>query len=383
MNTRRAPHLLTAILAALPLTVALACDSEGSEGGFDEQGETGAEGIGEPDQPGDDGPDDPDSEAGEGDPDPEEGEGDDPDPDPDLDPEEGEGEGDPAIHGTDQDDLLTGTPADDLIYGYAGVDELHGGLGNDTIFGGDQLDVLHGGPGDDTLYGEAGGDVLDGGPGHDRLIGGPGSDTYVHARGEGSAQIEDSEGTHDRLILAGYTSAEVQLEQDGDDLLVVLPDTQLRVIGHYAGQTIEEIRAESGVVPVGEAVFAELDYGIYWHGPGGAEAKHIPGRVNPHFDPNKPTLIYTHGWASNTVNSKRRVALNWGNLDGPDIDLAQLWIAAGWNIGVFHWEQFADEGEVKDAEAKIWTATGPRAMRWRSSVNGTVQGPRPAARAAW
>jgi hypothetical protein len=31
---------------------------------------------------------------------------------------------------------------------------------------------------------------------------------------------------------------------------------------------------------------------------------------------------------------------------------------------------------VKDAEAKIWTATGPRAMRWRNSSGAYGNGPR-------
>jgi hypothetical protein len=41
-------------------------------------------------------------------------------------------------------------------------------------------------------------------------------------------------------------------------------------------------------------------------------------------------------------------------------------VQAGYNVGIMYWNQFADEDEVKDAEAKIWTATGTRAMRWKN-----------------
>jgi len=56
-------------------------------------------------------------------------------------------------------------------------------------------------------------------------------------------------------------------------------------------------------------------------------------------------------------------------MDGIDIDAADAWINKGWNIGIFYWNQFADESEVKDAEAKIWSANGPRGMRYET-VNG-------------
>ncbi|MEM9489270.1 MAG: hypothetical protein AAGC55_09000, partial [Myxococcota bacterium] len=50
---------------------------------------------------------------------------------------------------------------------------------------------------------------------------------------------------------------------------------------------------------------------------------------------------------------------------GEDIDTADAWIEAGWNVGIFYWNQFADEDEVKNAETKIHTAEGPQRMRWR------------------
>jgi len=68
------------------------------------------------------------------------------------------------------------------------------------------------------------------------------------------------------------------------------------------------------------------------------------------------------------------------NFDFNGTDTAAGWINAGWNVGIFVWNQFSDEttgvsgawfGDgpppqgVLDAEAKIWTANGPRGMRWR------------------
>jgi pimeloyl-ACP methyl ester carboxylesterase len=41
------------------------------------------------------------------------------------------------------------------------------------------------------------------------------------------------------------------------------------------------------------------------------------------------------------------------------------WLDDGWNVGAFYWNQFADEANPLDAEAKIWTAHGPRGMRYR------------------
>jgi len=47
--------------------------------------------------------------------------------------------------------------------------------------------------------------------------------------------------------------------------------------------------------------------------------------------------------------------------------MADAWIKAGWNIGIFYWDMFSDEPNVLDAEAKIWTANGPKKMRWRDN----------------
>jgi hypothetical protein len=116
-----------------------------------------------------------------------------------------------------------------------------------------------------------------------------------------------------------------------------------------------------------------LDYGVYWYGLGNVSQKAEPGVANPYYDPNKPTVIFSHGWQSNSTTKLWRTTFNYKQNDstnGVDINEADAWVKAGWNIGIFQWTQFADEGAVGDAEAKIWTAAGPQGMRWRK-VDGT------------
>lgn len=111
--------------------------------------------------------------------------------------------------------------------------------------------------------------------------------------------------------------------------------------------------------------FTQLDVGLYWFGSGERHARAEPGRPNPYFRPDRPTMIYVHGWESDTTERTFREAYDWSADGGPDLYLAQGWIDAGWNVGVFYWNQLADEPRVGDAEAKIWSVRGARGMRWR------------------
>ena len=114
-----------------------------------------------------------------------------------------------------------------------------------------------------------------------------------------------------------------------------------------------------------DSEFSELSYGLYWFGYGDSWEKAVPGESNPYYNKNKKTLIYIHGWQEDTVTEKSRQAFERSSVGGPNHDLAAAWLTAGYNVGILYWNQFADEGEVKDAEAKIWTIHGPQAMRWR------------------
>lgn len=98
----------------------------------------------------------------------------------------------PTIEGTDGVDFLVGTAGPDVIFGYGGNDTLIGLGGDDLLCGGDGKDILYGdersgdrstghdvldgGGDDDVLYGDLGDDVLRGGDGRDVLNGGDGDD---------------------------------------------------------------------------------------------------------------------------------------------------------------------------------------------------------------
>lgn len=103
-----------------------------------------------------------------------------------------------------------------------------------------------------------------------------------------------------------------------------------------------------------------LDYGIYWYGLGNKPYKFVPNVANPAYDPLKPTIIYIHGWQPEYSLIKHRESFYFYGQYAAD-----PWIKAGWNVGVFYWNQFSDEFNVEDAEAKIWTATSEKGMRWR------------------
>ena len=87
------------------------------------------------------------------------------------------------------------------------------------------------------------------------------------------------------------------------------------------------------------------------------------------YDPTAPTVIYIHGWQRGaTMERKRETLFNatWKNY-AHEVDVIRTWRSQGYNVGVLYWNQFADEAEVKDAEAKIWSNQGRKGMRWRDA----------------
>ncbi|CAE7609634.1 unnamed protein product [Symbiodinium natans] len=111
-----------------------------------------------------------------------------------------------------------------------------------------------------------------------------------------------------------------------------------------------------------------LDFGLYFFGRGGVCQKYVDGRDNAHFSPNNDTLVYVHGWEVGRVSQIYRETFNWKNNEprcGLDLDLAGPWLDRGWNVAIFYWDMFSDEPWLPDAEAKIWTASGSRRMRYR------------------
>lgn len=85
----------------------------------------------------------------------------------------GTGAADPALLGTDGNDVICALDGDDTVSAGLGNDLVIGGQGNDALAGDDGSDLIDGGAGDDTLDGGAGYDSLDGDNGSDTCLVGP------------------------------------------------------------------------------------------------------------------------------------------------------------------------------------------------------------------
>jgi hypothetical protein len=106
----------------------------------------------------------------------------------------------------------------------------------------------------------------------------------------------------------------------------------------------------------------DLDYGLYWFGADGTAEKFVAGVSSPLFDPARPTIVYTHGWQNGTSTSdmwRETPYLTAGRYFGFGNAL-KTWKDRGYNVAVFYWSQWADEDEVLDAQAKIWTGQNLR-----------------------
>lgn len=102
--------------------------------------------------------------------------------------------------------------------------------------------------------------------------------------------------------------------------------------------------AKAGELSYNTAQAPRPDYGLYWFGLGNKSVKFEEGKVNPYYDPNKPTVIYVHGWEKDTGIGNFRETFNYKLNDptyGIDINIADAWIKAGWNIGIFYWDMFS------------------------------------------
>jgi alpha-glucosidase len=111
----------------------------------------------------------------------------------------------------------------------------------------------------------------------------------------------------------------------------------------------------------------DIDFGLYWFGKNGLCEKFIPGLSNNFYDPQKPTMIYTHGWKQEAV--ERNYARETFLLEEPDENISvytnHSWIDKGWNTGILYWNQWCEESEIMDAEAKIWRFDGPQGSRYK------------------
>ncbi len=117
----------------------------------------------------------------------------------------------------------------------------------------------------------------------------------------------------------------------------------------------------------------EPDMGLTWVGTGGPWwynfQEWTPGEPNPYYDPNKPTVIFVHGWQNGSVAKKFEPSLRLETPNGVDEWTHHAWLEQGWNVGIFHWTSYADEPFVWDAESKMWDAAyGDQQMQWKESA---------------
>jgi len=116
------------------------------------------------------------------------------------------------------------------------------------------------------------------------------------------------------------------------------------------------------------SVGANSKAGLHWCGLENVCERDDHAFLGRLFDPSKPTVIYVHGYQPRTIIRKFRESLNWNDNDdeyGLDMNAADHWLKAGWNVGVFYWASYADEDYVHDAEAKIWSNDTSVGMRYR------------------
>ena len=148
-----------------------------------------------------------------------------------------------------------------------------------------------------------------------------------------------------------------------------------RVIAALAGATVIDWDADTRSL---QTFYYEVnDNGIYFYGTQqnsirtdfAGNQKYITGEPNAFFDPNKPTIIYTHGWQKGGVTSRGREGFLFTE-DNQWQNVQNYWRNAGWNVGIFHWIQMADDdwGAMPvDTEKKIYDANSNIGMRWKKS----------------
>lgn len=212
-----------------------------------------------------------------------------------------------VLRGTTGDNILDGQAGNDTLYYSGGLDVLNGNIGNDTadfskmtsavfvdlVGGGYEAksnqtadandgdlsnianlqsienltgtafrDVLRGDANANIINGGAGNDILAGRGGNDALNGGAGDDTYEFiGSGLGVDKIFDESGADDKVIV-GNLSNLTGAVRDGDDLIITMSTGSFRIVGQYAGHSIEHLQDATSVVMLATSGIADNGAGI-------------------------------------------------------------------------------------------------------------------------
>lgn len=130
--------------------------------------------------------------------------------------------------------------------------------------------------------------------------------------------------------------------------------------------------ASSPALAFDATVFSKLDTGIYWYANQTNAVKAVNGSASAWYNPANPTMIYIHGWQPGTTKLLQRETFDRSADSGIVQDLTAGWKRNNWNMGIFYWNQFADEGDVKVAEDKIWPVLSPagaaKSLSWINSA---------------
>ncbi len=172
-------------------------------------------------------------------------------------------------------------------------------------------------------------------------------------------------------------------------ILCVMTAAAIGVSGAVAAASAYDLTIEQW----GIEYFNKLDCGLYWY----SDVNDDVPTKDYVFDKNKPTIVYTHGWKPSESNVreglslKSRTAAAFAKKGFPsyeyDTEFYRYYINNGYNVGVFFWNQLADnEGDssvlVPDfsVDQKIWTANLANGMTYITYDNvNAVKGKKTAA----
>ena len=100
----------------------------------------------------------------------------------------------------------------------------------------------------------------------------------------------------------------------------------------------------------------DRDFGLYWYNDEGEKMLSEADMPVEFYDPEKPTVVYSHGWKMNPVPeelvTQQSTVESTKGLSG-ERDYAAELRAAGYNVGYFDWHLYAADLTYLDDE--IWT----------------------------